>query len=258
MAFSLATFPIIFWSIRNLGPFFGGADIGAGLLLMASLIVIIPLIAVLFFKSPNWSRSKAFAIAGCILAVNFGLSITNHFILLRQHQDYKSKSVLNCESSPYHCAIRDRKLDEISLLKKQGRDIESKDGWGRTALYYAFYSNVGPEYFEALLSQGANPNAVDANGHTLFAELVLNNPKNYELAKLFLKHGYNVNLAYGGKSKYLLLNTAVIQKDNEAIDFLLDHGADPFMKDRFEYNACDRLKVHSVEPTEKLKMKCKL
>ena len=37
---------------------------------------------------------------------------------------------------------------------------------GRTALHYAAYQGVKPEYVESLLNHGADPSATDAEGHT--------------------------------------------------------------------------------------------
>lgn len=253
---SLALFPAIFWSIRNLGPFFGGADIGAGLILIGSSILLVPIIIFAFFKTRNWQTSKALKWSIFILIFHFAISGTNHFMLLKQHKDFQQKSVLDCKILPFHCAVRDSQIDQIESLKMSRQNIESQDGWGRTALFYAYYSSGKQDYIKKLLSNGANPSAIDSSGYILPHYFLFNEPKNFELAELFFQYGFDVNMLYANGKKISLLTSAIVRKDIELIDYFISKGADPKLKDGYGYNACERLKVHGVENALKLEKLC--
>jgi uncharacterized protein len=256
VALSVALFPTLFWFIRSLGPFFGGADIGAGLILMASSLVSLPIIVIVFYINYQWTIRSALKNSGLVLAFGLLFSLLNHVLLLKQHEAYKQKSELNCDTVPFHCAIRDNQIERIQILKAQGHDLESKDGWGRTALFHAYYSTGKRDYFKKLLEQGANANQTDESGYPIIQIVLFSNPIDLKIAELLIEFGADVNMLYGKHKKISLLNDAVIRKNNELVNFLLAKGANPQLKDGYGYSACDRLKVHSVYGLETLEAKC--
>lgn len=257
VAMSVSLFPAIFWAIRNRGPFFGGADIGAGLVLLLSSFVASILVVIVFSKARTWAVSRAAKYAACILGFNFSIAMINHFMLLEQHKDYKQKSELNCNEVPFHCAIKNNKIEEIKILKQAGRSLEAKDGWGRTALFHAYYSNINYEFINELLKHGADANQPDSNGEPLIRIALSSSPPNYKLADLLLLHGAQVNLLFGTAKKSTLLNDAVIRKSHDLVNYLMNKGANPKLKDDYGYNACERIKVHSIEGLTELESICR-
>lgn len=244
LALSIALFPSIFLGVRSLGPFYGGADIGAGLILMGSSILLCPISALVFVLTKKWSLTKVGKFSFFIIGLYFLISMTNHFILVRQHKAYLERSVLDCIRLPIHCAIRDSKMEQIVILKNAGHNLEEVDGWGRTALFFAYYSHDKEEILQKLIELGANLQALDSSGYPLVHYFLFNNPKKFKLADDFIKNGFNINILYGSPKKMTLLNWAVVYKDNEVVNYLVSKGANPLVVDEYGYNACDRAKVY--------------
>lgn len=254
---SFALFPAIFWGIRLLGPFFGGADIGAGLVLIGSSLLLSFVVIFIFILTNTWALKKAIRFALGVFIFNLGISTINHAVLIKQHKDYQQKSILNCHKLPFHCAIRDGHFDQLQQFKEMGHSLEEKDGWGRTPLYYAYYSSGKEEFIKKLISMGANINVLDSSGYPLIHHILFNSPKNFQMADYFLQHQINLNILYGSHKKMNLLNESIIRNDIEVIDYLMSRGADPYLKDEFGYNACDRLSLHKVKAPPSLEQKCR-
>lgn len=115
ISLTVALFPAVIWAIRNLGPFYSGADIGAGLILIGSSVLLLPIVAIVFFKTRDWTNSKALKYAGLILGIHLSISGANHFKLVNQHIAYMQKSIQDCKVMPYHCAVRDGKKVTFAL-----------------------------------------------------------------------------------------------------------------------------------------------
>ncbi len=256
VAGSLSLFPAIFWGIRLKGPFFGGADIGAGLILIGSSLILSPLVIFLFFKLKDWPILKAAQWSLVFLCFHIGFSLLNHWLLIEQHKAHLKKSELNCGELPIHCAIRDRKLEQLQELVAKGHELEKKDGWGRTALFSAYYSQQKIEGLNKLVSLGANVSALDQTGYPLVHYFLFNEPPEFSLADLFFDRGFDVNVLYGTHKKITLLNEAIIRKNSNIVDYLLSKKADPWLKDGYGYNACERAKMYQFAPTERLKQVC--
>lgn len=225
VATSMATFPIIFWGVRSQGPFFGGADIGAGLILILSSIIASILIVIIFAKKTPWPNIKAAKYSAMILVFNISVAMLNHMLLLKQKKEYELKSEINCETMPYHCAIKENKISEIEVLKKAGRPIDAKDGWGRTALLHAYYTNNSFEFINELIKHGADVNQVDESGLPMIRIVLSSNPPNFKLADLLLSNRAQANSLFGYPKRISLLNDAVIRKNNELVNYLLAKGA---------------------------------
>lgn len=187
VAGSLALFPAIFWGIRLKGPFFGGADIGAGLLLIVSSFILSPIVIIVFLKLKNWQVLRAFKLSLEFLAFHVGFSLLNHWLLIEQHKAYLKKSELNCEDLPYHCAIRDKKLEKLEWLQEKGYNLEKQDGWQRTPLVFAYFSQEKTESLNKLVSLGANVSVLDTTGYPLVHYFLFNEPAETKFADLFLQ-----------------------------------------------------------------------
>jgi hypothetical protein len=246
IALSLSLFPIIFGSIRNLGPFFGGADIGAGLIILFSSIGLTPVILAVSFSKKTFSLKQSLKISGTIIVLTLAFSGGNHYILLKQARDFKQKSLLDCQELPLHCAIRDNNLELINRYAQEKSQLEKKDGWGRTALMFSYYRPNRNELFRLLLQAGANPQASDASSYTIVHSLLFQTQSDFEGVNEFIKSGFNLNQHYGDKNKMLLLTYAISMKNKEIIDFLFFHRADPFIMDGYGKNACESFKLYQV------------
>lgn len=257
LAASVALLPPIFLGIRNLGPFFGGADIGAGLFLIVSSLATIPVILLIYIKNSQIPVVKSAKYSALILGFNFLIGFGNHFYLLRQNQEYKLRSELNCDTLPFHCAIKENNVNKIEILRRQNRNIEAQDGWGRTALFSAFYSDDNYEFIRELLKHGANVNRSDESGDVLIHIVLSSNPPNFKLADLLFEYGADPNLKFGLHKKISILNDAVIKMNNETVNYLLAKGADPTLKDEYGYDACERMKMHSVSGLTQLALTCR-
>lgn len=143
-------------------------------------------------------------------------------------------------------------LKVLKLLLKYGMDINSVHliqdkncGFTATPLWYAYTRGRNEKLYKSLLKQGANPDNcwwamswyddVDAGKLWLKHGAKIDKIdqlfvgtfgwKRYRFAKWLLGLGADVNAA--DEKGNIALMIAVKRKDEDAIGFLLDHGADP-------------------------------
>lgn len=255
LSVSLSSWAIVFSFIRPLAGWFGGADIGAGLLIFFLPIATIPLALAGFFVGRKLNLVKSLWISVIAISIWITISFLYNYSILRQEKAFKKNSQLDCNVLPFHCAIRDRRYTELTNIRKTGAELEAKDGWGRTPLVFAISD------FEAakiLLEIGANPNATN-DGTTLLAlALTEHIDPDFKIAQLLIQHGANVNemSGYADYKKMPVLNSAISKKNVPVIQFLLKNGADPKIKDEFNLNGCERANIYKLW-TETLREKCK-
>ncbi|HVW99770.1 MAG TPA: ankyrin repeat domain-containing protein, partial [Candidatus Babeliaceae bacterium] len=104
-------------------------------------------------------------------------------------------------------ASKDGELELVKSYVLQGANLEFKNSLGQTPLYFAI-RNEHTEVAEYLLSCGANPKVVDANGSTPFdGKALVNLIKLINLYRLFLRHGVRVEDLH--KKDDCALNVAV-------------------------------------------------
>ena len=65
-----------------------------------------------------------------------------------------------------HDAVIEQRIDMVEQLLKEGVQVDSRDGRGRTPLFYAVEKHNG-EIIHLLLDRGANVLATDNNGEKL-------------------------------------------------------------------------------------------
>lgn len=174
-------------------------------------------------------------------------SENNNFEKLRQ------KSELNCDYLPVHCAVKENNTEKFNSLITGTQYFESKNGWGKTALHYAAdFEN--DEFFLKLLEAGANPNAKDENGETLFAYLL--RLKKFDLAEKLVEKNVSVDTLYTmyNNETTTALHYAVMNNETEAVEFLLKHKARIDIKDSYGYTVTDRVKIQNHINTEIVEM----
>ena len=247
LALALSSWAAIFFAIRQLGSWFGGADIGYGLILLFSPVLCIPMAAIGIYWAKKLNDKKIYSYSFLAVVLWLGLSFAyNHSIHLAEIA-YHKKSEIDPISMPMHFAIKEKRYSDLAQIKNSGANIEQTDHWGRTALVYAIYDY---EALKILLDLGANPNAIDHNGMSALSLVLIQNTQvNFAIADLLISKGANVNLLYkeyNSNKAITILNSAVIKGRVEIVDYLLQKSADPSIKDEYMYNACDRLKQSST------------
>lgn len=245
LACAFSSWAIVFFFIRQYGSWFGGADIGFGIILTFSPALTIPLALIGLWLGHHLSHKKAIFIALIALCSWVSLSLLYNFTLHQKELDFKKISELDCNILPYHCAVRDKKIDLLEQIKSQkDANINARNGWGKTALHQALF-NI--ELTKKLLELGADPNSYDANHYTPLASVIVQEELNLELAELLLAHGADINILFGEDKRMTLLGSSISHKKNEIAKFLLLHGANPKIRDDYGYDACDRIKIYNLD-----------
>jgi ankyrin repeat protein len=88
--------------------------------------------------------------------------------LLKQGADVNARDKEHQET-PVILAAKFAGAGMVRMLLEVGAEVDARDGWGRTALFYA---PVSSEAFGALLRAGADVNARDEEGNTILMRRV--------------------------------------------------------------------------------------
>jgi ankyrin repeat protein len=103
---------------------------------------------------------------------------------------------------------------------------------GDYPLEYAIYWSP-LSFIETLLAIDADPNYPDQGGFpSLMATLATDRPDKYEILRLLLDHGANVQQR--GHNDWTPLHYAVARRDLRAVELLLAHGAEPTARTRID------------------------
>jgi len=161
-------------------------------------------------------------------------------------------AVIPTNQTPLNRAIENPDLDVITVLIRNGADVNAKGENGETLLMKVTSSISNPwtiagvrkptlEVIEVLVKNGADINARDNRGRTAFMKAAEWQPTpNIELINVFLKNGADIN-AKDNDGKTALINAigyALFPDHNlEVITFLLNNGADATIKDNEGYMA---------------------
>ena len=118
-------------------------------------------------------------------------------------------------------------VEKVAEIIDQGIDPNSKGTKGATPLFWAMRSD-SIDGFKKLLELGADPNVIfHDDGSVLHWAAQL---ENSEFLSLALQHGGNPNLS-AGEPRQAPIFKAIGSIDTSAVTVLLDHGADPNVKD---------------------------
>jgi len=254
LALSFSSVALIFLIVRDLAAIYGNAEIGFAIAMYASPTATIPLVGLGWFIGNKVSKRMGIIIAVMAILLNFFLAFAYRKMVNQNAEILKTTVDFDCSKVPYHCAIRDHRLADIPALKKSGMDIEAHDSSARTALWYGLNDE---EAVRVLLENGANPDSFNSKSETpLIHVLVVSLKPNLAVGRLLLKHGAQINRTVGFRKKISILNFAIVNKNIEVINLLLENGADPLFKDGYRKDSCERLKQLPRDQIVNLKKYC--
>jgi uncharacterized protein len=125
----------------------------------------------------------------------------------------------------------------IMLLEAGRRTLELRADGGRSPLCYAVLSGQLPVVELLYKSYSADIFTVDDNGRTLLHSAVLAKQPHQHMLAYLLRTGLDVNAVDG--TARTPLNAAAGTANAAAVQMLLEHGADPTIKDQLDSNALD-------------------
>ena len=123
------------------------------------------------------------------------------------------------------------------LLLKAGANPNKSTGAGYTAVIIASYEN-SPEVLELLLRNGGNPNVNDIFEWRPLHHTMKANYAHIKCLKVLLDNGAEINARTN--LKITPLHRAAGFGHYEAVNLLLNYGADKTLKDKYGKNAYDR------------------
>jgi ankyrin repeat protein len=156
--------------------------------------------------------------------------------------ELREKSKLICEKMPLHCLVRDENMEEITKYVKSGKDLELKDNWGKTALFWAL-DKEKYHIVNNLLALKANPNTKDENGISVFHQAVISGK--YGVANELLDRGADIDGFNGNQYPETTLHYCVMKNNPECVLYLVEHGANIYLKDSFGYTVFERIQMHN-------------
>ncbi len=185
------------------------------------------------------------AILAGVFFIAFGYSY--HATENRNFAKLRKQAELDCTIMPYHCAVKEGSAERITSLKASGADIDSLDRFGNSPLLYAI--NWNTSLVEPLLVLGANPNIPNGQGLTPLEQSL--NLNDFSLAEKLISYGADPNArAEGDQKRYLtILTDFIIQKNERAASFLVQHGANIGLRDGYGYDACERVRMYQASST---------
>ena len=145
-----------------------------------------------------------------------------------------------------HVAAAVGNTEAVKQHLTAGADVDAKDDYGWTALYWAA-SSGHKEVVELLIANGADVDAKDTFGSTPLHSAVSGSHK--EVAELLIANGADVNVkvdGYDGESTLLHETTSLWGYNKEMAELLIAAGADVNAKDGEGGTPLDNL-VNTVE-----------
>lgn len=141
------------------------------------------------------------------------------------------------ERALIHCAVSNGHLEIVKILINAGADLEVKDRNDATALHYAVRFGF-IDIVEYLLEQGASIQSQSMYGDTPLHNAV-GVAEYINIVKVLIDAGSDVNaLDYHGNTP---LYYALYHKNTEAMELLLNAGANPFLLNRNQETIFDQL-----------------
>ncbi len=174
-------------------------------------------------------------------------------------KDHRKENAFHyiAKAGPFAAADLEQVLALIKALKEKGVPINEYSKFGKTPLHFLVLTLVQPKsipnsksVLEAMLAAGANPKLELTNEPRIpLVMLTINDlkmggasaPSSFELLKILIEKGYDVNVTDVEKrSALMLLLMATTIKDEKKIEvatFLIEHNADVKFKNKKDETA---------------------
>jgi len=133
-------------------------------------------------------------------------------------------------------------VEAVKTFLSKGNAIDSLYGKGKTLLFSAIKKDRTHKIAKYLLENGANPNLV-SDGLTPLMYAVAY--QNHTIVKELIAHNADVN--FMSKEKQSAVVFAIKGRDAEALQILVDNGADPSIKIQGDYSAIDLAKEENIQ-----------
>jgi hypothetical protein len=133
-------------------------------------------------------------------------------------------------------------VEAVKTFLSKGNAIDALYGKGTTLLFTAIKKDRTHKIAAYLLENGANPNLV-TDGLTPLMYAVAY--QNHTIIKALITHKTDVN--FMSKEKQSAMVFAIKGRDAEALQLLVDNGADPSIKIRNDYSAIDLAKEENIK-----------
>lgn len=196
------------------------------------------------------------ALSAVLLVAVFVLSVLYSSSENRNFKKMRQKSSLDCAALPLHCLIRLGDATGINAYMASGRNLEIRDGWGQTALFFALKQDE-TEIGKLLLMHGADPNTLNESGESILREATRINE--FEFADNLLAFGANIDavdhtrhhLTANPDSRFVdsgfstAIHNCIRFERIECIIYLIKNGADLEVEDSYGYTPRQRIDAHA-------------
>jgi ankyrin repeat protein len=149
--------------------------------------------------------------------------------LLKKGNNVNDKDKRKPYATALHWAARDGHIEVVKTLLAAGADVNARDFYKETPLYYAIdgKSTNSLEITKLLIDKGADVNAHDDSDQTpLESSIYVNSETGYEIAKLLIAKGSKTNKLKDSSNGMALLHFAASYGQVKMVQLLLDNGAD--------------------------------
>ncbi len=254
LSLSFSSAPLLFILVGEEANRYGNFQVGFEIGKYASVVATIPFAVFGWYLGKKLSIKWAIILSLAGFISNFGVVKVYQYLIKKNAEVLRKEVVFDCQKLPYHCAIKEQKFADIAKLKSLGFDINARDLNSRSALWYGIENE---EAVKVLLDNGADPDSFNIYGETPLAfVLVISLRPNLNIAKMLLAHGAEINRSVGFRKKINILNFAIVNKNIEVINFILENGADAQNLDGYRKTPCQRLLKFSAGEIKNLDKYC--
>ncbi len=153
----------------------------------------------------------------------------------------KKQVASSTTTNDIHASIKAGNIEQVKNFLEKGNDINKIYSKGYTLLLYAIKKDRTSKVTTYLLEQGANPNvAIEGISPLMFAVAY----RNYTVIKKLAQHKADLNYINDGSESALVF--AIKERNEKALQLLLDLGANPKQEIRDNYTAIDLAKEENI------------
>lgn len=128
----------------------------------------------------------------------------------------------------HNALIHEYDTHAIKLLLDAGANVNIRDWWGKTALFYSFYT---PEILQLVIDAGAKINAQDKYGNTVLHTICENNSTDskQQIIPILINAGVDINIKNSVDQSALFYTI----NDIDTIKILIDANADVNIRNKY-------------------------